>query len=70
MSLVDSNYFGSYGDPGIHEEMLSDEVRVENYRAALNALSFEKVVVDVGAGTGLLSLMAMDAGAKCVYAIE
>jgi predicted RNA methylase len=50
--------------------MLSDDARVDNYRAALNALSFEKSVVDVGAGTGLLSLMAMDAGAKCVYAIE
>jgi predicted RNA methylase len=50
--------------------MLSDDARVDNYRAALNALSFEKSVVDVGTGTGLLSLMAMDAGAKCVYAIE
>jgi len=70
MSLVDSNYFENYGDPAIHEEMLNDEARVENYRAALNALSFEKAVVDVGAGTGLLSLMAMDAGANCVYAIE
>ncbi len=70
MSQVDANYFKSYGDLEIHKEMLSDEARVENYRAALNALSFENTVVDVGAGTGLLSLMAMDAGATSVYAIE
>jgi predicted RNA methylase len=70
MTIADLNYFESYGDPEIHREMLSDEARVDNYRAALNALSFEKVVIDVGAGTGVLSMMAMDAGAKCVYAIE
>jgi predicted RNA methylase len=70
MSLVDTNYFDGYGDLEIHKEMLGDEARVDSYRAALNALSFEKAVVDVGAGTGLLSLMAMDAGATCVYAIE
>ncbi len=68
--MADANYFESYGNIEIHKEMLSDEARVDNYRAALNALSFGKAVVDVGAGTGLLSLMAMDAGAKCVYAIE
>ena len=70
MSRADANYFESYGDPEIHKEMLSDEARVDNYRAALNALSFEKVVIDVVAGTGVLSMMAMEAGAKCVYAIE
>jgi predicted RNA methylase len=50
--------------------MLQDEARVEAYRVALNSLSSEKVVIDVGAGTGILSLMAMDAGAKSVYALE
>jgi type I protein arginine methyltransferase len=50
--------------------MLSDEARVDNYRAAIKALCWEKSVIDVGAGTGILSEMAMDSGALCVYAIE
>ena len=50
--------------------MLQDEARVEAYRLALNLLSKDKVVIDVGAGTGILTLMAMDGGAKSVYALE
>jgi predicted RNA methylase len=67
---VDQAYFRGYEDPEIHKEMLQDEARVEAYRTALNSLSIDKVVIDVGAGTGILSLMAMDAGARCVYALE
>ena len=47
----------------IHEEMLNDEARVDAYRQALSSLSEEKVVIDVGAGTGILSMTAMDYGA-------
>jgi type I protein arginine methyltransferase len=67
---VDVLYFEGYDDPEIHKEMLSDEARVDNYRAAIKALCWEKSVIDVGAGTGILSEMAMDSGALCVYAIE
>ena len=70
MEEVDQAYFRGYEDPEIHKEMLQDEARVEAYRTALNSLSVDKVVIDVGAGTGILSLMAMDAGARCVYALE
>ena len=50
--------------------MLKDRPIVEAYRLALSGAAFEKTVIDVGAGTGILSLMAMDYNAKCVYAIE
>ena len=67
---VDLAYFQGYEDPEIHREMLQDEARVEAYRLALNHLSKDKVVIDVGAGTGISSLMAMGTGAKGMYALE
>lgn len=56
--------------PDIHREMLNDKQRVEAYRVALEKSVAGKVVVDVGAGTGLLSIMSAEMGAKKVYAIE
>ncbi len=50
--------------------MLSDEPRVDAYRVAIKSLAHKKVVIDVGTGTGILSTMAMDYGARCVHAIE
>ena len=53
--------------------MLMDEVRTSHYRTAIlgNRSDFEgKVVMDVGAGSGILSLFAAQAGALKVYAIE
>lgn len=53
--------------------MLQDHVRTQLYRDAimLNPTDFKgKVVMDVGAGSGILSLFAAMAGAKKVYAIE
>eukprot|EP00924_Labyrinthula_sp_SR-Ha-C_P000965 augustus_masked-scaffold_7-processed-gene-9.58-mRNA-1 protein AED:0.03 eAED:0.04 QI:0/-1/0/1/-1/1/1/0/359 len=66
-------YFDSYSHIGIHQEMLQDRVRTETYRDAIlrNPSVFEnRVVMDVGCGTGILSLFAAKAGAKHVYAIE
>ena len=66
-------YFGSYSNFYIHEEMLKDVIRTEAYKKAfeLNAEHFKgKVVMDIGTGTGILSLFAAKAGAKKVHAIE
>ncbi|EER98789.1 hypothetical protein BDA96_02G188700 [Sorghum bicolor] len=66
-------YFDSYSHFGIHEEMLKDVVRTKTYQNVIFQNSFlikDKVVLDVGAGTGILSLFCAKAGAKHVYAIE
>jgi len=66
-------YFDSYSHFGIHEEMLKDFVRTDTYRKSIvdNKHLFQgKVVLDVGCGTGILSMFAADAGAKHVYGID
>mmetsp|Transcript_12149 Transcript_12149/g.50385 ORF Transcript_12149/g.50385 Transcript_12149/m.50385 type:complete len:355 (-) Transcript_12149:410-1474(-) len=66
-------YFNSYAHFGIHEEMLRDEVRTESYMRAIldNAACFSgKAVLDVGCGTGILSMFAARAGARAVYAVD
>eukprot|EP00002_Diphylleia_rotans_P028120 TRINITY_DN5671_c0_g1_i1.p1 TRINITY_DN5671_c0_g1~~TRINITY_DN5671_c0_g1_i1.p1 ORF type:complete len:339 (+),score=89.23 TRINITY_DN5671_c0_g1_i1:69-1085(+) len=66
-------YFDSYSHFGIHEEMLKDDVRTRSYQKSIyqNKHLFEgKIVLDVGCGTGILSLFAAKAGAKHVYGID
>jgi len=66
-------YFNSYANFGIHEEMLKDGIRTGAYQRAIlqNKHLFEdKIVLDVGSGTGILCLFAAKAGAKHVYGIE
>lgn len=53
--------------------MLEDDPRTSAYKNAImsNKAFFEgKVVMDVGCGTGILSIFCAQAGAKKVYAIE
>ncbi|RCV14431.1 hypothetical protein SETIT_2G425700v2 [Setaria italica] len=66
-------YFHYYGQLLHQQNMLQDFVRTGTYYAAVmeNRSDFEgRVVVDVGAGSGILSLFAAQAGAKHVYAVE
>lgn len=71
---IDKNYFDSYAGFGIHREMLSDRPRMVAYRSAieLNAsdLARGKDVLDVGCGTGILSMIAARAGARAVCAVD
>ncbi|KAK9691465.1 hypothetical protein RND81_09G198500 [Saponaria officinalis] len=69
----DVAYFHSYAHLGIHEEMIKDHVRTDTYRNAIFShrdLIAGKVVVDVGCGTGILSIFCAQAGAKRVYAVD
>lgn len=66
-------YFDSYSHYGIHEEMLQDQSRTKTYELSMirnPELFKDKVVLDIGCGTGILSIFAVRAGAKHVYAIE
>ncbi|KQK14705.1 probable histone-arginine methyltransferase CARM1 isoform X2 [Brachypodium distachyon] len=66
-------YFHYYGQLLHQQNMLQDFVRTGTYYAAVmeNRSDFEgRIVVDVGAGSGILSLFAAQAGAKHVYAVE
>ena len=66
-------YFNSYSSYYIHEEMLKDKVRTGAYQKAIlenSELFKNKIVLDIGSGTGILSFFAAQAGAKHVYGIE
>ncbi|KAF8769274.1 hypothetical protein HU200_006787 [Digitaria exilis] len=69
----DRIYFQSYSHIGIHEAMIKDRVRTDAYHSAImhhQKFIEGKVVLDVGCGTGILSVFCARAGAKRVYAVE
>jgi len=71
---VDKGYFDAYADLAIHETMLRDQVRTLAYKNAIiqsKSLIQGKVVLDVGGGTGILSIFAAkEGGAKKVYCVD
>ncbi|KAF3931363.1 hypothetical protein ABW20_dc0104323 [Dactylellina cionopaga] len=69
----DTHYFNSYAGNDIHETMLKDSIRTEAYRDFIydNKHVFEgKTVLDVGCGTGILSMFCAKAGAAKVFAVD
>lgn len=63
----------NYTTTSLHYDMINDKYRTLTYCKSIenNQAQFEnKVVLDVGSGTGILSLFAARAGAKKVYAVE
>ncbi|KAJ8063391.1 hypothetical protein OCU04_008612 [Sclerotinia nivalis] len=69
----DSHYFTSYSYNDIHETMLKDTVRTDSYRDFIynnKSLFAGKTVLDVGCGTGILSMFCVKAGAARVIGVD
>ncbi len=61
----------SFARYSVQQHMLADDTRVHSFMGAIQqSVQANDVVVDIGAGTGLLSYCALKAGAAHVHVIE
>ncbi len=66
-----SVYFDDYGDLDVHRAMVGDHARTDAFRRAIDAVVKRGArVLDIGCGTGILSLFAARAGASRVDAVD
>ncbi|KAB7506900.1 Histone-arginine methyltransferase CARMER [Armadillidium nasatum] len=68
-----TQYFQFYSYLSQQQNMMQDYIRTGTYQRAIlsNISDFkDKIILDVGAGSGILSFFAAQAGAKRVYAVE
>ncbi|MBD5779743.1 50S ribosomal protein L11 methyltransferase [Pelagicoccus sp. NFK12] len=64
-------YFESYAELGLQRMMVADQPRTDAFAAAIKeAIKGGETVIDVGTGSGLLAMLAANAGAKKVYALD
>lgn len=64
-------YSAGYSNPDNQRAMLLDWHRTDSYRRAIEeVVSPGDLVIDVGSGSGILSLFASSAGAKKVFSVE
>jgi len=69
--LLDSTSVGLFTSLRAHESMLADRVRIDSYRAGIaGSVKPGDVVLDLGTGTGILSLLAARSKPKIIYALD
>lgn len=62
---------GKYSHTTSHHSMINDKYRTLSWNSAIKeTISPGDTVIDFGAGSGILSLFALQAGAKHVYCVE
>ena len=69
--LEHSEWMSSAHRPeGMNIGMVNQESRINLLTLALQQEATDKIVIDMGAGTGILGMYALDFGAKFVYFVE